>query len=755
MKSAFRQSNPRQNGWMAIQGNAQVTDAAIETEALATGLKAWLRGIWGAVLIAALTVAFTISFTAIIYNGPLSPFLGTGIGLSLLGGAMMCAIGSFFYTYRGTICHPQDVTAIVLAVSASAMALSWPEGQDNEEALLATVAMLVAISTLLAGIVAYVFGYLRLGFLARFIPYPVVGGFLAATGYLLLTGSIGMGLGINFTIWDWKVLLVREDVLRWLPWVAIGGVITWASRRYRNDMILPTGLILSLLGFYIAIALAGMDLAAAGDAGLLLGPFTSGSFLSEVSPVLVVEADWWAIANEAPMLIAVALLTIIGTLLHATGLELTLDRELNLETDLRATGIANIAGAFGGGMIGFQLMSGTMLGKRLGLHGVLPGIAASAGCLITLIFGGDLLSVLPVGVFVAVIAYLGIDLLVTWLWSKRSQLSKMDWVLILLILAVAATVGFFEALAVGMLAAAGLFIVSFARVEVVRLRSTVATRRSLVERSDGDLAYLMDAGRQAVVLELTGYLFFGTANTLLERIRAEVNGPQPPRYIIVDFTRVHGLDASVAYSLGKLSRFCARSNVELLFSGMTVDMEDQYVKGTGELNSAGFASSLNDALQAVEADLLAERNVAQHPAGEGLLQELLALSKKPEFAGKFEKVALDAGDLLISQGADSNEMFILISGAMRAEVDGSAGQKVVVARFMPGAPIGEIAFYGSVPRTASVLAEEPSILLKIDAAHLVTETGTRTAATIVHHYAAVHLSRRLMNMTRLLRDADL
>jgi SulP family sulfate permease len=455
------------------------------------------------------------------------------------------------------------------------------------------------------------------------------------------------------------------------------------------------------------------------------------------------------------MLIAVALLTIIGTLLHATGLELTLDRELNLETDLRATGIANIAGAFGGGMIGFQLMSGTMLGKRLGLHGVLPGIAASAGCLITLIFGGDLLSVLPVGVFVAVIAYLGIDLLVTWLWSKRSQLSKMDWVLILLILAVAATVGFFEALAVGMLAAAGLFIVSFARVEVVRLRSTVATRRSLVERSDGDLAYLMDAGRQAVVLELTGYLFFGTANTLLERIRAEVNGPQPPRYIIVDFTRVHGLDASVAYSLGKLSRFCARSNVELLFSGMTVDMEDQYVKGTGELNSAGFASSLNDALQAVEADLLAERNVAQHPAGEGLLQELLALSKKPEFAGKFEKVALDAGDLLISQGADSNEMFILISGAMRAEVDGSAGQKVVVARFMPGAPIGEIAFYGSVPRTASVLAEEPSILLKIDAAHLVTETGTRTAATIVHHYAAVHLSRRLMNMTRLLRDADL
>lgn len=732
-----------------------MAEAAIEVKASEIRVKDWLRGIWAALLIAALTVAFTISFTAIIYNGPLSPFLGTGIGLSLLGATLMCAIGSFFYTYRGTICHPQDVTAIVLAVSASAMALSWPEGQDHEEQLLATVAMLVAVSTLLAGIVAYLFGYLRFGFLARFIPYPVVGGFLVATGYLLLTGSIGMGLGTNFTIQDWKALLAREDLLRWLPWVLIGAVITWAARRFKSDMTLPATLMLSLIGFYIAISVAGTDLATAGDAGFLLGPFDSGGFLGEVSPKLVVEADWWAIAREAPTLVAVASLTIVGTLLHATGLELALDRELNLETDLRATGIANIAGALGGGMIGYQLMSGTMLGKRLGLYGVLPGLAAAGGCIITLVFGGDLLSILPVGLFVAVIAYLGLDLLVEWLWARRAQLSNLDFALILLILIVTAAVGFFEALGVGMFVAAVLFIINFARVDVVRLRSTVATRRSLVERSDRDLAYLMEAGKQAVVLELSGYLFFGTANALLERIRAEVSGPLPPRFVIVDFTRVHGLDASVAHSLGKLSRVCSRSGVELLFSGMQPKMEDQYVKGAGNLNYAGFANGLSDALQAVEADLLATRNVTQHPAGEGLLRELLALSAKPEFSDKFEKITLEEGEELIRQGAASTEIFILISGAMRAEVAGPAGKTVVVARFMPGAPIGEIAFYGSVPRTASVYAEEPSKLLKIDAEHLVAETETRTAATIVHHYAAVHLSRRLINMTRLLRDADL
>lgn len=132
-------------------------------------LGALLQGMWGAILIAAMTVSFVISFTAIIYSGPLAPFIGTGIGLSLLGAVFMCAVGGYFYTYRGTICHPQDVTAIVLAVSATGIAVSWPRGQ--EQGLLATIVMLVAVATAVSGIVTYLFGYFRLGFLARFVPY--------------------------------------------------------------------------------------------------------------------------------------------------------------------------------------------------------------------------------------------------------------------------------------------------------------------------------------------------------------------------------------------------------------------------------------------------------------------------------------------------------------------------------------------------------------------------------------------------------
>lgn len=726
--------------------------AAAKTEDNFDGVKSVLRSIWAAFLTAALTVSFVISFTTIIYGGSLAPLLETGLGLSLLGAALMCGVGGFFYSFRGTICHPQDVTAIVLAVSASAMAEAWPA--DQGDSLMATIAMLIAVTTAFSGLVAWGFGMLRLGFLARFIPYPVIGGFLAATGYLLLTGAIGLGVGARVNIWTLAPLLQPATLVLWLPWVLIGGGIALAARWNRSELLLPLVLALALVGFYTILFATGMDLQAAEDAGLLLGPFDTGGFVQVITPSLIFDADPWAILRAAPTIMVVALLTILGTLLNATGLELALNRDLDLEKDLRATGIANIAGALGGGMTGYQMIPGTLLGQRMGLGSVLPGLSAAAGCLLIFIYGATLLSALPAGLFVAVIAYLGLDLLITWLWVRRRQFSLTDYFLVLLILAVAATVGFFEALGIGILAAAAMFIVSFARVNVVRLRSTLASRRSLVERSDAEVHYLMQAGHQAAVFELSGFLFFGTANALVESVRAELSREGAPRYVVIDFARVHGLDASAAYSLGKLSRLCAKSGVGLIFSGLPRFQEARYREFAGKADRALFADTLDGALQSLEAEILTGRPASIPDAGAKLLDDLLALSERPEFAGKFRRVTLDPGEVLLKQGAESREMFVLISGAMRAEVARSSGDPVIVARFLPGAPIGEIAFYGGTARIATVLAEESSVLVKIDAESLVRSGDDHDPAAVVHHYLAVNLARRLMNMTRLMRDAD-
>ena len=56
--------------------------------------------------------------------------------------------------------------------------------------LLAPVMIVVALATALTGILLFCLGLARTGAAIRFIPYPVIGGFLSATGWLMVNGAV-------------------------------------------------------------------------------------------------------------------------------------------------------------------------------------------------------------------------------------------------------------------------------------------------------------------------------------------------------------------------------------------------------------------------------------------------------------------------------------------------------------------------------------------------------------------------------------
>ncbi|HVH03393.1 MAG TPA: SulP family inorganic anion transporter, partial [Amaricoccus sp.] len=143
--------------------------------------------------LAALSVALNVSLAAIVYHGALAGFVDRGIALTLLGAAAMAVVGALACGYRGTVCQPQDAPAIVLALAAGAIAAGMAD--PASERSFATVAALVVVTSAASGAAAWLLGRLGLGFVARFIPFPVLGGFLAATGYLLVMGALGIAVG--------------------------------------------------------------------------------------------------------------------------------------------------------------------------------------------------------------------------------------------------------------------------------------------------------------------------------------------------------------------------------------------------------------------------------------------------------------------------------------------------------------------------------------------------------------------------------
>lgn len=82
-------------------------------------------------------------------------------------------------------------------------------------------------------------------------------------------------------------------------------------------------------------------------------------------------------------------------------------------------------------------------------------------------------------------------------------------------------------------------------------------------------------------------------------------------------------------------------------------------------------------------------------------------------AGK--KIELDAGEYLFKQGDSENELFVVLSGRLRA-INEAKGGTVILGDIAEGEPVGEIALFTNEPRMAAVLAIRKSIVLEISKA---------------------------------------
>ena len=114
-----------------------------------------------------------------------------------------------------------------------------------------------------------------------------------------------------------------------------------------------------------------------------------------------------------------------------------------------------------------------------------------------------------------------------------------------------------------MLLTVALFLISFSRVDVIRHQLTGEHRRSRLKRNSAENNFLQSHGHQVQLFQLQGYLFFGTANQLLETIRATVNNTDT-RFVVVDFERVSGVDSTAISNFLKLQKDADNYNITLI-----------------------------------------------------------------------------------------------------------------------------------------------------------------------------------------------
>lgn len=701
-------------------------------------------------LAALLQLMLAISMAALIFRGALTPYLIDGIGFALISAVIGGGAVVLLTSTPGIISGNQDVPAAIMALATLSLAQALPASASGRQ-LFMTVVVLIGLTTALMGLCFYLLGRYRLGNLVRFLPYPVIGGFLAGTGWLLLSGGIEIMVDMSPSAETIGRLLQPAMLLHWLPGLLLAAFLVLLLKRTTSKYALPATVLGSVVLFYLIALLSGASLPSLSAGGWLLGPFPQQAMWRPVPLSDLGLVHWPAIIGQAPNIITVVLMSAITMLLNSSGLELVLNKDVALDQELRAAGIGNMLSGMAGGFITFQQASISALVIRSGSSGRLAGLVGVAVCLVMLFAGASLLSYFPKIVLGGLVAYLGLSFIVDTLVNDWAKLPRADYFVIVLILIITASVGFMEAVAVGLLVAIILFIVNYSRIDIVRNELTGRTAQSRVTRSPEKQQALIESGDQLLVFRLQGFIFFGTADALVTRIRERIDDRSRTalRYLLLDFRHVSGVDATALVLFDKLLAIARSRRLTILLT-QPVPQLALYMEQAREPDcDLHIFPDLDHGLEWCEAQRLfsddsAESDRALHQI---LADRLGSAQTAAQLLAYFERQELPTGYTLMQQGAAPDTLFFVESGRISAYLHEADGRDIRLQTMQDWNVLGEIGFFLGTARTASVAVETPGVVycLSKEALQRMQEEDSHLASTL-HHLIVQLLAERVVHL---------
>ncbi len=675
-----------------------------------------LQVITGGLITGLLQVVLSISHASLIYGGALSPYLGQGIGYALVGAFIIATIVSLFASLPGSVGSNQDVSVAIFSLISISIVSSVPPDTPLEETFYTVVAA-IALTTLLTGLFFFGLGTLRLGGLVRYLPYPVVGGFLAGTGWLLFKGGFSLMNG-TFT---YSNLFQSERAWHWLPGFGLAVVMLISTKRIHNPFVLPFLLIISTIIFYATAWMLNCSLAELTEQGWLLGPFRDQALWRPLTIEKLSMANWNVIAGQAANITAVLMVCSLSILLNASSLELVAKKEVDLNRDLQSSGIGNLISSFSPGFVGFMQISLTVLNIKLNAHSRVVGIIAAAIIGLTVAFGQPVIAYCPKIVLGAVLMYLGLTFLVEWGFETWSALPKIDIFIIWMILAIITVFGFLQGVAVGFMAAVIMFAISCSRTDVVRYELTGKSYQSQVTRQPEHRQLLDREGDRIYLLPLQGFIFFGTVDRLFNRIKSRLIDQRrtKPYFVILDFRLVDTLDSTGMLSFRKLKDLTTDLKIHIVITAPNEKIKRQLEQG-GLPSSHPFIhyfSSLDSGFKWCEDDLLKRKGLDLNCLPPPLEMQLEAIftdvNSFSQIIDHLERQEIETGISIIQQGGVSDDPLQIESGRVTTQIDQSNRPPLRLETMNNSGIAREVGFYLGKKRTASVVTDEDSVIYRL------------------------------------------
>lgn len=458
------------------------------------------------------------------------------------------------------------------------------------------------VATIMAGMMLFAMGALKLGNIIKFMPYPIVVGFTSGIAVTIFSTQVKdlFGLSIEHIPGDfagkWAAYFNHMGTLN--PWSLVIGVVSivliflWprVSKKIPGSLV---AIVVITLVVYLLRELGGVTgIETIGDRFSI-----NASLPRPEAPVINMEL----ITTLFPSAFTIAMLGAIESLLSAMVADGVIGTRHDSNTELMAQGVANIVTPLFGGIPATGAIARTMTNINNGGRTPVAGLIHAVVLLLILLFLGPLTKFIPMACLAGVLVVVSYNMSEWRQFMNLLKMPKSDVSVLLLTFFLTVFMDLTVAIEIGLILAVVLFM---RRIMETSSVSVVEQELNTDDYSESDERLTIPEG--IAVYEVNGPFFFGVANKFEEQM--DMMGEKPVVRII-RMRKVPFIDSTGVRNLQNMCKMAKREGIITVLSGVNPSVHDV-------LKRAGFYH------------LLGEENICPHIYA-ALERASAQLEKKP------------------------------------------------------------------------------------------------------------------------------
>lgn len=485
---------------------------------------------------------------------------GMGAAAGLYGAIFLGFLAAIF---GGTPSQISGPTGPMTVVSAATIAIFVSQSADGN---IADVMGAIIASFVLAGLLQILMGFLKVGSLIKFIPYPVISGFMSGIGVIIILLQLfpAIGLASPKTTID----VVKEIV------PAFGSINQWAIIYAALTILIiyifpkvtkavPSTLVALLIVTGLSVIL--------NNQVPVIGDIPTGIPPLQIAGLLTIDSKFYTMILEAG--VTLAALGAIDSLLTSVVADNVTKTKHNSNRELIGQGIGNTVAGIFGGLPGAGATMRTLVNVRSGGRNRISGVIHAVVLIVILLGAGKYAALIPKSVLAGILITVGIGILDYKGFKHINKVPKADAAIMVIVLLVTVFLDLLVAVAIGMVMASFLFM---KKMSDISAEKTKITGIGELQQEQGweDEEIPEELKNNILVKHLDGPLFFGFASDFTDKVAELVD----IKYVIIRMKKVPFIDQTGLYALEDAVLTLEQRGIQVMMTGLQIQPKIQMEK---------------------------------------------------------------------------------------------------------------------------------------------------------------------------------